>query len=246
MHYYQKNIADYRKDTTHLTMVEHGAYTRLIDQYYLDEEPLTLDEAKLMRTHCARTNDEIQAIKNVLSDFFIKTDNGYIHSRCDREIERYHSKSKKAKESANARWGKKKVSESNADAMRTHTEGNANQQPITNNQQPITNNKEKDLVASAPADCPQEEIKKLYHEILPMLPKIKIWNDKRKKILRARWRESTKHQSLEFWERYFNRIKTSLFLTGRAGGDRPFTPTLEWLITESNFIKVIEGNYHND
>lgn len=107
----------------------------------------------------------------------------------------------------------------------------------------IREEESKKIVTSVTTDCPHEEIIKLYHEKLPMLPKVKIWNDKRKKLLRTRWRESEKHQSIEFWEGYFNHVSTSLFLTGRSGGDRPFTPSLEWLITSSNFVKVIEGNY---
>jgi len=70
MHYYQHNIADYRKDTSHLNLMEHGIYRQLLDSYYLDEIPLCVDLAKLMRSHSVRTADEEQALKNVLTDFF--------------------------------------------------------------------------------------------------------------------------------------------------------------------------------
>ena len=63
MHYYQYNIADYRKDTTHLSLLEHGCYRQLLDQYYLDEKPLPADEDKLFRLFNARTEDEKQAIQ---------------------------------------------------------------------------------------------------------------------------------------------------------------------------------------
>lgn len=106
--------------------------------------------------------------------------------------------------------------------------------------------KSKDIVTSVTSNCPHDEIIKLYHDKLPMLPKVKIWSDTRKNKLRTRWKESDKHQSIEFWGDYFEHVSTSLFLTGRGGGDRPFTPTLEWLITSANFIKVIERAYHND
>lgn len=140
MHYYQHNIGDYRKDTSHLTLLEHGIYRQLLDSYYLDEIPLCNDLAKLMRSHSVRNADEQQALQNVLTDFFELTEVGYIHKRCDDVIAQYHGKSDKARASANARWGnknkasKKTQSESNANAMPTQSEGNANHKPITNNQ----------------------------------------------------------------------------------------------------------------
>ena len=140
MHYYQHNIGDYRKDTSHLSLLEHGIYRQLLDSYYLDEVPLNSDLAKLMRSHSVRNADEQQALKNVLSDFFELTENGYVHKRCDEEITQYHSKSDKAKASALARWTNKNK-DCDANAMRTHSEGNANHKPITNNHKPITNKK---------------------------------------------------------------------------------------------------------
>ena len=134
MHYYQHNIADYRKDTTHLSLLEHGVYHQLIDQYYLTEQPIPLDETKLYRLMSARSEDEKTAIQNVLEDFFVKTEDGYIHKRCDIEIEAYQTKSERAVVAAKLRWGK----ESNATAMRTHTERiptamqTINHKPITN------------------------------------------------------------------------------------------------------------------
>jgi uncharacterized protein YdaU (DUF1376 family) len=136
MHYYQHNIADYRKDTSHLSLLEHGIYRQLLDSYYLDESPLSADLAKLMRSHSVRTADEIDALKNVLSDFFELVEDGYIHKRCEDTILKYHGKSDKARASAMARWGDKKKGK-NAFALETHSDSNANHKPITNNHKPI-------------------------------------------------------------------------------------------------------------
>jgi uncharacterized protein YdaU (DUF1376 family) len=136
MHYYQYNIGNYRRRTGHLTILEHGAYRSLMDTYYLEEQPLCVDIAHLMRTHSARTEDEQKAIKSVLSDFFILTEDGYCHADMDEKIAEYHGKSDKARKSAQIRWGK------DANAMRTHTEGNANHKPLTNNQEPVTKKRE--------------------------------------------------------------------------------------------------------
>jgi uncharacterized protein YdaU (DUF1376 family) len=136
MHYYQHNIADYRKDTSHLSLLEHGIYRQLLDSYYLDEKPLPVDINKIMRSHSIRNADEEQSLKNVLSDFFELTKKGYIHKRCDETISQYHGKSDKARASALARWGNKDKAV-HAVALNPHTERNANHKPITNNHKPI-------------------------------------------------------------------------------------------------------------
>ena len=143
MHYYKHYIGDYRRDTSHLTLLEHGIYRQLIDSYCLDEVPLTNDLAKLMRSHSVRSAEEQQALQNVLTDFFELTENGYIHKRCEKTVAEYHGKSDKARQSANARWHRENngLQSSDANAMQTHTEGNANHKPLTINQEPIKNNK---------------------------------------------------------------------------------------------------------
>jgi len=148
MHYYQHNIADYRKDTTHLSLLEHGIYRRLLDQYYLDETPISLDHASVMRSHSVRNADEMQAFENVLKDFFFRTDEGYIHKRCDVEIEAFHAKSKSTSESAKARWARVRE-EKSKDAMQSHSESNANHKPLTTNQEPLTNNQKPETKTKA-------------------------------------------------------------------------------------------------
>ena len=138
MHYYQHNIGDYRRDTSHLSLVEHGIYRQLMDSYYLDEQPLCADLAKLMRSHCVRSADEQQSLKNVLADFFELTENGYIHKRCDEVIAEYHGKSDKARASAMARWSNKHK-DVDANALPMQSERNPNGM-LTINHKPRTNN----------------------------------------------------------------------------------------------------------
>lgn len=100
----------------------------------------------------------------------------------------------------------------------------------------------KTLVSRDTCNCPVEEITSKYNEICKSLPAVKILSDKRKKAVRARWKESEKHQTIEFWERYFHHIESSDFLTGRSGkGAFGF----DWIFNPTNFVKIIEGNYVN-
>lgn len=117
-------------------MLEHGAYRLMIDLYYVKEAPLPLDEAVLFRLVCARTEEERQAVLVVLAEFFVRTDEGWRHTRCDEEIARGQEKQSKARASASARW--------DANAMRTQCEGNA---PNPKSQKPIANSQTKDREA---------------------------------------------------------------------------------------------------
>jgi hypothetical protein len=96
--------------------------------------------------------------------------------------------------------------------------------------------------------CPHEQIIELYHELLPMCPKVREWNKTREGLLRARWRDDPKRHDLNWWRDFFRYIAQSDFLTGQTQGrsDRPpFVADLEWLLRPSNFAKVIEGRYEN-
>ena len=140
MHYYQFNIGDYRRDTAHLSYLEHGIYRSLIDTYMLEESPLPGDMKELERKHSIKTANEKKALRNVLNDFFKFENSMFLHSRCDEDIISYRDKSAKASKSAKKRW------EKDANAVRTHSEGNANHKPITNNHKPITNKKTKGFI----------------------------------------------------------------------------------------------------
>lgn len=240
MNYYQHHIGDYRRDTAHLSLLEHGIYRQLIDHYYLNELPITNDENKLMRLLCVRNADDMQHVRNVLNDFFLLTESGYIHKRCDIEIEKFHGKSKSASESAKVRWSmKNKIIYANA--LQTKTECNANHKPITNNQdiKPFVLSDAKD---SAP--CPHQDIIDLYHEILPSCPRIRDWTPARQTHLRARWNEDKSRQSLDYWKRFFKFVADCDFLVGKSG-NKPFFADLEWMVKSANFTKIREEKYAN-
>ena len=75
-----------------------------------------------------------------------------------------------------------------------------------------------------------------------MLPKIKMWTDKRATALKTRWNEDKQRQSLQFWEALFISISKSDFLTGKAS---QWQADLEWIVNASNLVKILEGKYNN-
>lgn len=124
MNYYEHHLGDYLRDTAHLSMIEDGAYRRLLDQYFIREAPLPADKRQCMKLARAHSAPERAAVSTLLDEFFELRDDGYHQSRADAEIARFQEKKRKAKASADARWSQ---SERNANAsqnaMRTHTEG---------------------------------------------------------------------------------------------------------------------------
>ena len=130
MNYFEKHVGDHLKDTAHLSMIEDGAYNRLLDLYYSRERPLPADVRECCKLARAKTKLERETVKLILKQFFTFEVDGFRHRRCDQEIERYKSKRTKAKASADARWGNQdSASERNANAfdefMRSHSVRNA-------------------------------------------------------------------------------------------------------------------------
>lgn len=134
MHYYQFNVADYRKDTVHLTPIEHYVYRTLIDWYYLDETPIPLEtDSVLRRIRLGFDNEE--NLLNVLTDFFKKESDGWHHVRIDKEIVAYHANAVKNK--ANGMLGgRPKKTQSVTVGLPDETQVKGNQEPLTINHKP--------------------------------------------------------------------------------------------------------------
>lgn len=87
MNYYERHLGDYARDTGHLSMLEHGAYTLLLDRYYASEQGIPADQAH--RITRARTREEKAATDAVLSEFFTLSGGVWRQSRADDVITDY-------------------------------------------------------------------------------------------------------------------------------------------------------------
>jgi len=96
-----------------------------------------------------------------------------------------------------------------------------------------------------PPPCPHLEIVDLFHEVLPELPEVRIWEGTRRNKLAARWKSDTARQNVEWWREFFLTVRKSEWLMGKISGrdGTPFKCTLEWLVSPDNFAKVIEDHY---
>ena len=96
MNYYERHLGDYAKDTAHLSMIEHGAYTLLMDRYYSTEKPIPEDQT--YRVTRARSKEEKQAVDAVLEEFFTIKEGTFTKGRIDEEISKVQTKIKAAQE----------------------------------------------------------------------------------------------------------------------------------------------------
>lgn len=93
MNFYKRHIGDYIKKAGHLTLLEHGVYARLMDVYYTREAGIPEDKAA--RLIGARSKEELQALANVLDEFFTLVDGLWTQGRCEEEIGNASEKAEK-------------------------------------------------------------------------------------------------------------------------------------------------------
>jgi uncharacterized protein YdaU (DUF1376 family) len=263
MHYYKRNLGDYAKKAGRLSMLQHGAYTLLIDACYDREQFPTRDEA--IDWTWASSTAEIEAVDFVLSKFFTLEDGRYVQKRIQEEVAAYHETSETNKRIAAEREAKRREALTNR--ARTVNEAPPNQEPRTINQEPNTEEPSV-LVGSPDGDtdaklgqvvelktqripCPAVELVEVFHAECPTLPRVMSLSDARRKHLTARWREvdadsrlTDQKDGIELFRAFFQRVNESDFLSGRNG--KWPACNFDWLVAPSNFLKVWEGNYDND
>ena len=123
MNFYKRFIGDYQRDTGHLSMSDHGAYTLMLDIYYGTEKPLPKDRKSLYRLLRATEKTERESVDRVIDEYWTETDDGFENSKANRVLADANARSEKAKQSAERRW--KRNANADASDMRTHSERNA-------------------------------------------------------------------------------------------------------------------------
>jgi len=153
MNFYPHHIGDFNSATRHLTRVERSVYRDATELYYDTESVLTDDLVRLQKKLLCRSDEEKQALIDVLDEFFDLHDDGYFHARCDKEIAKYRANtSAKAKAGiASAKARKQKAAERQRNS--TRVKQSVNEIQLTNNQEPLTNNQEPYIKEAANAFC---------------------------------------------------------------------------------------------
>jgi uncharacterized protein YdaU (DUF1376 family) len=269
VNYYKRHIGDYAAATRHLSLLEHGVYTILMDVYYSSEKALPLELRDVQRLVGARSEEEREAVRVVLEEFFDQTPDGWHQGRCDQEIAH-----KQAKGAVNQVLGKlggrpKEItdsvipeSDSVSEQSETVSETSPDQKPNrtqANSHKPVaTKGESADGKPSAIPACPHLELIDLFGKHLPELPQPKpeLWTGKNADAMRSRWRwvltakrrngaryATTEAEALDWFSRFFAYVAASDFLSGRSG--KWGNCDLSWLMKADNFAKVVQGNYEN-
>jgi len=205
MHYYQFHIGDYASHTRHLSLLEDLAYRRLLDFYYLHEQPIK--QRDIARQIGMREHE--QDVLTVLNEFFLSTDAGFVSPRADKEIAHYHQKVEQASKAGKAS-AERRLNVSSTDVQPTN-----NHKPITINQEPIIKEGKPSLSGRAFPTCPHQELLKLYWKHLPNLVQPRSWEGARQTNMRQRWIQAGKPSAysvegydsvetgLKWWDSFF-------------------------------------------
>jgi uncharacterized protein YdaU (DUF1376 family) len=252
MHHYPHHIGDYRTHTAHLTMVEDGAYRRLLDIYYMNEFALPPDIATVQRLVAARSKEERAAVATILHEFFLLETDGWHQRRADEEIAAYQARADNARK--NGKGGGRPKTRDKPKHKPTHNQpgyfSETQTQPgekLTVNRKPETNNREPEeevegAIAPAP---PTAEAVALFNEAAEQVgwPKVQVLSSGRKRALTACLHAIG---SIEGWQTMLAKATASDFLSGRS---RRSEDHANWRMDFDFFVKkhvkIMEGGYDN-
>ena len=196
MHYYQFHIGDYISHTRHLSLMEDLAYRRLLDFYFLHEQPIKHRE--IARQIGMRDHEE--DVMTVLNEFFISTEDGFVNPRADKDIKQYKEFAEAGKRGAAKRWGTPPNGEANSPPNAPPI-ATINHKPITTNQKPKKEN-------ATSVACPDSVSQQVWNDWMTVRKEKKAktltetgWNGFVKQVEKAGWslEQAISHCCLKQW-----------------------------------------------
>jgi uncharacterized protein YdaU (DUF1376 family) len=251
-------VADYLSATSRLTTEQHGAYLLLLMDYWKNGPPPDNDGVLAQITRLSPS--AWSNARTMLEAFFHVQLGQWSHHRVDEELAKAnHNKevnSRRGKAGADARYGKKDASTMLQASLGDSTSPSPSPSPLSSS----TTNTDICPPDGEPEvkipDCNHQAVIDLYHQQLPTLRRVEVWNAARQGYLRQRWREVAAELGkdkpisasavLEWFNDFFGHIQKSRFLVGKVNSKdgRAFTADLEWILKPNNFAKIVEGKYH--
>ncbi|WP_273280926.1 YdaU family protein [Pseudooceanicola atlanticus] len=232
---------DFEADTAHLTLLEDGIYNRLLRLCWRTPGcSVPDDEAWIFRKLRARTDEEKEAVRIILDEFFTRKGGKIFNSRLIKEWSTANDKHEKRKK-AGSKGGIAKslkindLDISNAKALLKQPEP----EPEPDIEPKGSLSPEDDEVGFKPVD-EIAEAATLYNLAAKESgwPQIKNLSKSRRAALKARLRECG---GIEGWRKALSRAQASSHCCGQ--NDRGWTANFDFLTRQSSFAKLIEGNF---
>lgn len=241
-------VRDYITATRHLTVAERGAYTDLLF-FQWEMETLPREPERLARL-IGCSAEEFAPLWGSIQTKFSQVAEGLRNPRLEQHREKAMQLSSKRAEVGRLggkQSGKQRASKRQAIAQ-------ANGQAKSNSPSPSPSPSPDSGLSFGESRPPRrtapafhQEVIATYHELLPNLPAIKDWPERRRCKLDARIRErlaaGKPADTIAYWRELFAKVAASDFLCGRKTDWR--CPGLEWLLEPRNFTKLIEGAHDN-
>jgi uncharacterized protein YdaU (DUF1376 family) len=130
-YYIKLHLGDYERDTVELSLLQDGAYFRLMRWYYSTGRPIPNDIERIYRRVHATSIEEQGAVRYVLENFFILDGPVWRQKRIDQEIIEWCDRSRSAVAAVERREKKRneinKIASSNDDRLIIDRSSNQNQ-----------------------------------------------------------------------------------------------------------------------
>jgi uncharacterized protein YdaU (DUF1376 family) len=236
--YFPMYPTDFEAKTSHLTMAEDGAYNRLLRICWMTPGcTMPTDEAWIMRRSRAHTDAEKDTVRAVLAEFFTASDGRYSNAKLMRVFVASNESHEKRK-SAGSKGGKAKVL-----GKKDKASSNAVAKPKQPEPEPEPYIKEDTNVSLSLSPPPIDSIAQAvsaYNETADRTgwPKVQKLSPARRSAISGRLKECG---GVEGWEFALAKAEASPFLTGQTS--KPFCASFDFLTKQSNFTKLMEGNY---
>lgn len=146
MNFYPFHIGDYAAHTRNLSLLEDLAYRRLLDAYYLAEQPFNGSPTDVAREIGMR--DQVAEVEYILTKFFERDGDLWRNKRADQEIAKYQEKQAKASKAGKAS-AERRLNAGSTDVGKTSTDVDKSSNGRSTNQEPRTKNQSN--VVSPPA-----------------------------------------------------------------------------------------------
>ena len=200
MHYYQHHIGDFIKATARLSDTQAMGYLRLLWMYYDSEKPLKPD-AKVLAFQIGATVEETEML---LESFFWLAENGWHHTRCDKEIEEYRQFLNKKSNAGKASAERRKNSSSTG--VKQVSNDSSTVEQLTTNHKPLTNKPKRDSATSVA--CPDSVSQQVWDDWMTVRKEKKAktltetgWNQFVKQVEKSGWsiEQAISHCCLKQW-----------------------------------------------